>query len=470
MGLFDIVDDVTRAVEDAGDRVSEFWEPTIRLGVTGLSRAGKTVFIASLVANLMDRGRMRLLQAEQDGRVLAAALRPGPDRRTPRFAYEDHVAALLGAEPHWPESTRRISTLRLSFRLKGSGLLGPVTGPRVLHLDVTDYPGEWLLDLTLMSLDYDDWSARAFEAAAEPARAPHAGAWTARAEALRDAPFSEASARELSETFTAYLADCRGKGLSGLAPGRFLMPGDLEGSPALAFAPLPPGPRKGLRREMSKRYDAYKRAVVKPFFEDHFARLDRQVVLVDVLSAVSDGPAALDDLRRSLGRVLEAFRPGTASWLASLLGARRVDRLLFAATKADHIHHTQHARPAGLLRALLREAADRAEFRGARTRAVSLAALRATTETEVTRGGRSLGMVRGRLADSGREAALFPGELPEDPGALLGPARAGETRWEELDFRAHAFAPPRLQLAPGDGPPHIRLDRAAEFLIGDKLS
>ncbi|HGG63993.1 MAG TPA: YcjX family protein, partial [Rhodobacteraceae bacterium] len=33
-------------------------EVTVRLGVTGLSRAGKTVFITSLVANLLDRGRM----------------------------------------------------------------------------------------------------------------------------------------------------------------------------------------------------------------------------------------------------------------------------------------------------------------------------------------------------------------------------------------------------------------------------
>jgi predicted YcjX-like family ATPase len=31
------------------------------------------------------------------------------------------------------------------------------------------------------------------------------------------------------------------------------------------------------------------------------------------------------------------------------------------------------------------------------------------------------------------------------------------------------FAPARSQIRPGDGPPHIRLDRAAEFLFGDRL-
>jgi predicted YcjX-like family ATPase len=31
------------------------------------------------------------------------------------------------------------------------------------------------------------------------------------------------------------------------------------------------------------------------------------------------------------------------------------------------------------------------------------------------------------------------------------------------------FAPAPLTLQPGEGPPHIRLDRAAQFLFGDKL-
>ena len=32
---------------------------------------------------------------------------------------------------------------------------------------------------------------------------------------------------------------------------------------------------------MERRYDSYVAHVVKPFFHDHFARLDRQIVLVD---------------------------------------------------------------------------------------------------------------------------------------------------------------------------------------------
>ncbi|MEO1780388.1 MAG: YcjX family protein, partial [Pseudomonadota bacterium] len=67
--------------------------PTIRLGVTGLARSGKTVFITSLVANLLDRGRMPHLLAAAQGRVQAAYLQPQPNDTIPRFDYEAHKAS-----------------------------------------------------------------------------------------------------------------------------------------------------------------------------------------------------------------------------------------------------------------------------------------------------------------------------------------------------------------------------------------
>jgi len=52
---------------------------------------------------------------------------------------------------------------------------------------------------------------------------------------------------------------------------------------------------------------------------------------------------------------------------------------------------------------------------------------------------------------------------------LLAPARQGAAKWLDHDYQVMAFAPPVVALQPGEGPPHIRLDRAAQFLIGDKL-
>lgn len=469
LGISSIADDVARGIEGIGASVSEaLFEPVVRLGVTGLSRAGKTVFITSLVANLLDRGRMPALSAAAGGAIRAAYLQPQPDDTVPRFDYENHLAALTGPAPHWPEGTRAVSELRLSFRVQPSGMLGALRGPRTVHVDIVDYPGEWLLDLSLMDKSYAQWSEGVL--ARLPDR-PGGAEFMALAQATdTEAALDEPVARRLADSFAAHLQATRAAGYSDCSPGRFLLPGDLAGSPVLTFAPLPPGnsPRGSLGREMERRFEAYKSRVVRPFFRDHFARIDRQVVLVDVLGAIHSGPAALEDLRRAMAGILTAFRPGTAGWLASLLGARRVERILFAATKADHLHHTQHARLTAITGALLREAKDRADFAGARTLAMSIAALRTTTEETVPHEGRSVEAVRGTLMD-GRRAAFYPGALPDDPAQLLSPARAGAARWLDADYAVMSFAPAELSLKPGEGPPHIRLDRAAEFLIGDKL-
>ncbi len=463
-------DTLGRGVESMGSALSEaFFEPVIRLGVTGLSRAGKTVFITSLVANLLDRGRMPGLQAASSGRIQAAFLQPQPDDTVPRFDYETHLAALTGRDPHWPESTRAVSELRLSLRVQPSGLLSGLSGPRTVHIDIVDYPGEWLLDLSLLDQSYDDWSADTL-ARAEPR--PHAKAFLAELLATDgSAKLEETVAQRLARGFTTYLNAAREDGFSDCTPGRFLLPGELEGSPVLTFAPLPAGdaPRGSLRREMARRFEAYKAQVVKPFFRNHFARIDRQVVLVDALGAIHAGPQAVEDLRRAMAGILGAFRPGRNSFLSAIMG-KRVEKILFAATKADHLHHTQHQRLTAIMEALLRDARDRADFAGAKTQAMAIAALRATVEETRSHNGKELDLVRGTLLETGKQAAFHPGELPEDPGHLLAPARKGAEAWLDADYEVMRFAPAHLTLKPGEGPPHIRLDRAAEFLLGDKLA
>jgi predicted YcjX-like family ATPase len=466
-----IADGLVRGIESVGDTISEsLFEPVIRLGVTGLARSGKTVFITSLVANLMDRGRMPGLVAAQEGRIQSAFLQPQPDDTVPRFDFESHLADLTARQPRWPDSTRAISELRLSLRVRSSGLLAGLQGPRTIHLDIVDYPGEWLLDLALLDKSYARWSAETLDRIAPRDEAAAFRALATGTDAT--APLEEPVAQALARSFTAYLTAARDAGFYDCTPGRFLLPGDLAGSPVLTFAPLPEqpnAPRRSLWREMERRYDAYKAQVVKPFFRDHFARIDRQVVLVDALGAIHKGPRAVQDMRGAMTDILGAFRPGTNAFLTKLLLGKRVEKILFAATKADHLHHSQHARLTAIMEALTRDARDRARFAGAETSALSIAALRATTEETREHEGRKLDCVRGTLLDSGKAAAFYPGELPEDPAHLLGPAREGADSWLGEDYRIMSFAPAPLTLKPGDGPPHIRLDRAAQFLFGDRL-
>ena len=100
---------------------------------------------------------------------------------------------------------------------------------------------------------------------------------------------------------------------------------------------------------------------------------------------------------------------------------------------------------------------------------MAIASLRATVEQTVTQDGEALDCVRGRDPESGEEVAVFPGTLPANAAEIVNAAVDREAGWLSDDYQFVRFAPPIQTGRPGFGPPHLRLDRAAEFLIGDRL-
>ncbi|MEI9914628.1 MAG: YcjX family protein [Methylovirgula sp.] len=472
----------------------------LRLGVTGLSGAGKTIFLTALVQHLTLAARVATLggknplpvfRVHAEGRLVRGAIQPQPDDAVPRFAYEDHIVTLTGPggdadKRSWPESTRRISELRLTLEFERDSGFGRRTSQ--LTIDLIDYPGEWLLDLPLLGKSYRRWSHDTLDASLTPTRAPLAAEWRAYVTSLDpEAAADESVAQKAAALFTSYLRACRAEPISAsaLPPGRFLMPGDLEGSPLLTFSPLPVSEGsetdpQSLAGMMARRYDAYRNHVVRPFFRDHFVRLDRQVVLVDVLAALNAGVSAVRDLEQALGDVLNAFRTGKNTLLTSLLRPR-IDKILFAATKADHLNHVSHDRLEAILRRLTARAIARSENVGAIIDVVALAAVRATHEVNVGRGGAALPAVvgipiageriGGEVFDGRTEAAIFPGELPRDPDAVFS-GDMGVIDPHAADYRFVRFRPP---IAARDAAgaalplPHIRLDRALQFLLGDRF-
>jgi len=428
-----------------------------------------------------------VFEALDEERIVRARLSPQPDDAVPRFDYESHVAALV-TERAWPDSTRQVSELRLVIEFQSR------TGAmRELVVDMVDYPGEWLLDLPLLATSFEAWSAASLDLSRREPRARLAAAWHAHLETLDPrAAAEETAAIAAARLFTDYLAACRDEryAMSLLPPGRFLMPGDLAGSPALTFAPLDlPAdgePADGsLWAMMRRRFEAYKDVAVRPFFRDHFARLDRQIVLVDALAALNAGPAAVRDLEAAIKSLLDCFAIGRRTFMSALLRPR-ADRILFAATKADHLHHASHDRLEAILGRMVDRAIARAELSGAIVDVIALAAVRATREAELRRGGETLHCILGvpaageaaggKIFDGKTEVAVYPGELPEDPEALFA---AGATPFrglsaadaEDGDFRFVRFRPPPLEMGDDGAPalPHIRLDRALQFLIGDRL-
>jgi len=482
----DIVEETRLSIRSLIEYGENLFNPTVRLGVTGLSRAGKTVFITALVHGLLRGGRFPVFESLATGRIARARLEPQPDDAVPRFAYENHVRTLI-EDRRWPNSTVDISELRLVIEYQREN-----ASARTLTLDLVDYPGEWLLDLPLLNKTYEQWSAESLALSRSEPRARLAAQWHAHLAALApNEREDEQATLTAAKLFTDYLRACRDErfAMSLLPPGRFLMPGNLAGSPALTFAPLDipqdgNAPDGSLWAMMRRRYEAYKDVVVRPFFRDHFTRLDRQIVLVDALAAFNAGPEALKDLEGALSGILDCFNIGRSTFINTLFRPR-IDKILFAATKADHLHRSSHDRLEAILKRMVERAASRAEFAGASVDVVALAAVRATREALVQQGREKLPSIIGtpqegemsgdEVFDGISEVATFPGDLPVKLDELFtsgsGFKGLSNTASDQTDFRFLRFRPPLLSREGSEEPalPHIRLDRALQFLIGDKL-
>ena len=511
-----LFEEVRIAAANLTDFASDMAEPSLRLGVTGLARSGKTIFISSSLHNIIHGGRLPRFDAHANGRIGSAEISPQPDNLIPRFRYEDHIADLTDKRV-WPSSTSRTSQVRLSLRYQSTDAIKRTLKSDRLALDIVDYPGEWLLDLTLMDLDYRTWSSRSFDQAKKPLYRTHASEWLTYADGIEqllsdpekgDEPVLETIARQTANNFTVYLlAAKKARGAYALlTPGRFLMPGELQDSPALTFAPLPDNlfskDRKSLWAMMERRFEAYKDSIIVPFYRDHFARLDRQIVLIDLMAALNEGPETIAELEETITEILRAFRPGSRFWLRNLV-SRRIDRILFAATKADHLHHTSHDRLERILNRLVERAAMRLESAGADYETMAIAAVRATREATLNVEGEDLPSLVGIPMegesmgedefDGTSEFALFPGDLPDNPDSVFERLDSdsnpeGDSDSEEAITKTESlseppvhfedplcfvrFRPPELEKSEEGLPlslPHIRLDRALEYLLGDIL-
>jgi predicted YcjX-like family ATPase len=433
---------------------------TVRIGVTGLARAGKTALLTSAAANLLAAGAglptLPALTEKLAGRPLRVSVAPAGADGVPRFDHLSHLAALAADPPEWPRRTEAVSLLALDLEIGHTGLASALP-PQRLRLELLDYPGEWLLDLPLLGQEFPRWSeATLMRLEAYPA----ARAFLGFARALpASARADETLARTGHELYRDLLRTLRDSGLSLLQPGRFLMPAPGPAAPWMEFFPLPGSSRlAGLLRD---RYDAYRHAVRRDLVAPSFGRVERLVVLADVLSALHAGADAFVDAASALGAVAEALRwrrqlPFLPDWLTGLVpmlgGIRRV---AFAATKADHVAERQRGNLAALTASLTRAPGS------ATTGAFAIASVRCTEDVVWTLEGRPVSAVRGRMRGEERAARSYPGEVPDRP--------PDASFWAHPFLALPDFEPMRLALGGRGGVPHIRLDALLAFLLEDLL-
>ncbi len=451
--------------QEVSQLIQRSLDSQVRIAVTGLSRAGKTAFITSLVNQLLfsaSHDNLPLFSAARDGRLLGARREVQTDLLIPRFAYDKAIDALVAAEPNWPEPTRDVSEIRLALKYKTAGkALKLLSKTSVLHLDIIDYPGEWLLDLPLLELDFATWSRQQM-ALLKGARAPFAKPWLdAAAQLDMTAVADDNELQRVAALYTEYLLRCKEAGLHWVQPGRFVLPGELAGAPVLQFFPClaanEPGDKQSYYGVLKQRYEYYQQKVVKTFYQNYFSTFDRQIVLVDCLQPLNAGHEAFLDMRGALKQLMQSFRYGRNGLLRRLF-APKIDKVLFAATKADHVTPEQHANLTALLQHMVYPAWQDAAYENIDMSCMSIASVQATRSGNVTQGSKTTPALQGTTL-AGDELTLFPGEVPQKlPDADY---------WQEQPFAFHGFRP--RPCADDEPLPHLRIDKVLQYLLGDKL-
>ena len=108
------------ALQAAGAYLGDLLTPNLRIGVTGLSRAGKTVFITALIRNLVSGGQAAVLRRLCRGPAAAARTWSRSPTMPCRASTTKPTCERLAADPpHWPDSTRHISELRVAIDIHG---------------------------------------------------------------------------------------------------------------------------------------------------------------------------------------------------------------------------------------------------------------------------------------------------------------------------------------------------------------
>ena len=521
----------------------------IDLGVTGLRRSGKTVFLTSLIYQLLQRGSRGLPAFDARSLELLPA-KFASMTGLGKFPYERYVAGLRKETPEWPEptDTEYQTTLVIPFRdnrprrtlrflpqrwvipwwMIGTAVLTCVlilglayrlhlasaavlsvatviflilatlavvqhrflaTPDETIELHIHDYPGEFLLDVELTEMTFDEWSKATIERMHEQCQteaARYAHVMSELGAAVGADP--EDSLSKLRAAYADYVATAHARHFEMIQPGMALLPWTRKlgschasGDPGRNILPFVPVPAEvqvpeQLRHSLQQAYEHYVENDVAHFVSD-LSKSSTQVVLVDVLRVLSNGLQCFNDTRRCLEATLTAYQyPGkwfkpriladkgghrkTIGQLYRYLGKwfrSRIRRVVFAATKADHALNGDRPHLAGLLATLVDKA--RGQIGGVLSpRYRWLASLRATLDGVSRKDGRPREFLKGRLVGAEIESVWNPGLVPNEwPDRMI--PHTDEPWVAGNDFyRFPRFMPPRFPARDGAEVPHLNLD------------
>lgn len=468
----------------------------VRLAVTGYSRAGKTVFLTSLINHLKYHDPLAFKLASHSVRLVKVDDRQPKKKVWDTFPYDEHRAC-IACKRMWPLKTRASSQYTLSFCRDDSFLTRH-------HLTIYDLPGERFADSAMTYMDFAQWSqhqlsflgvALAQDGPTDGATEPGDGLAPV-ARFLQIARHGTRDGVQESDVLLSYkraLAALRRQFHVYISPSTFLL--DEQGqhlfdtadaikarTPSIAgpdlieeiihnrhaglqeheFCPLGEAwwsENPDLVQCLEKRYNEYRQQVVTPLFAA-LTSCDGLVILVDVANILASGPRNLNDAHFFMDQILKALKPG-GQILQSLLNRlglrRRIRRIAAAASQCDRFHPDDWPMLEGLARWLSERLVQNID--GIRADYFASSAVRSTIEV-------TDGQMRGIIQCDGNGAAV-PEEycvsrIPEEWADL----RGWPSSWNPEDFRSLPRVLPQMPAVFQAVPDHVGLARMFGFVTG----
>lgn len=443
----------------------------ISIGVTGFARSGKTVFICAFIQALLTAEAWSLRRGQgplarfapfERGQLKSVKIKTSQRTDLPQFPFKKVRESLTGSASSWPLPTEGVS--RIYVEVKYSPLRRFMNRDKTLMIELVDFPGEWLIDLPMLEMTYEQWSEAMLEKAGSGRRNAWSEVYRSRIERLDSSEyFDEDLIEELSDDWLAYMADSIKNGYTLNQPGRLLRPDSMRHSPVLRLCPLPARlVGSELWSGMEKRYKDYQKQVIKPFYKKHLSKIDRQIVLVDILKSMRLGEEVFTEMTTSLSETLKSFNYGNGGPLSFLLGGSTT-HLLFAATKCDHVVRGDRANIEETLKRMIAHVDDENQIRASSFKfgSMALSSIK-VTEDRKTMKSPVREILYGLSSGESEPKQYDPGGVPLD----------FPPTWDEMDFVFYDFQPMNgvMTDAMYEGFPAYNLGKAIDFLIGDDFS
>ncbi len=425
---------------------------TVKIAITGLSRAGKTVFITSLIDQLLYQDK--ILSVTVLHSPFKTSIKP-PLVNAKRFDYYTLIHQLK-YEHQWTKGTDEITHTVLEIQTKSRFA---IINNSSFKIELIDYPGEWLLDLALLNIEYTEWSKKTIQWL-RTINDDLTKKFLNTLDSLQENVSGPDVEMRLHNEYKSLLLHLKKNHYSQITPGRFIMPSDLANDPMLVFAPLPTNASIKMQKIFQKKYNKYIKDVVRDIHLEHFKGFERQVVLVDVIEALQNGYACYNDMKSGLKSMLSLYEHKNKNFIAQWLRPS-IKKVLFCATKADQVAASQHSNFSELLIDMIDSLRKELDISHIATDTQIVAALKSTISIEKKYIGQTLSFVRGILEEDNEMHDLYPGKMPS-----RFPSKA---EYDVSEYGYKNFLPPKKSYRDDESLEHINMDRVIKKLIGDLL-